>query len=102
MNKKFNRRYILIKYIENRLLETEVSINVTSTALTYAIDPFYNNGGFCLVLNWGDGSGDKSTTSGTLMTHTYASAGSYDIKIRANCYRLLFGHNTTYNAMVVG
>lgn len=28
-----------------------------------------------------------------MLTHTYASSGTYTIKIKANCYRIVFGDN---------
>lgn len=73
---------------------------ILGDSLTYGFAPYWNTGGYCKVVDWGDGSGEDATASGTVLTHTYAAAGTYTISIKADCYRCMFGNNSTYAALV--
>lgn len=67
-----------------------VKPGILGDSLTYGFTPYWNAGGYCKVVDWGDGSGEDATASGTKLTHTYAVAGTYTIRIKADCYRVRF------------
>lgn len=75
--------------------EVGVKPGILNSALTYGIHTTINNGGYLKVVDWGDGTSEDATASGTL-THTYAAAGTYTIRIKANCRGIRFGHKTSY------
>ena len=80
--------------------ELVVKPGILGDSLTYGFTPYWKTGGYCKVIDWGDGSGEDATASGTILTHTYAAAGTYTISIKADCYRCMFGNNSTYAALV--
>lgn len=65
-----------------------IDLNITSDNLTFGVTPYWNAGGWCNIVDWGDGSYQAATNSGTALTHTYAEAGTYKVKVRGNMYRL--------------
>lgn len=67
-----------------------LDLNITSENLRYGFQPYWNVGGWCHVLDWGDNSSTVVTSSGATTNHTYAAPGSYKVKIRANLYRAIF------------
>ena len=71
--------------------ELVVKPGILGDSLTYGFTPSWNAGGYCKVVDWGDGSNGDAVTSGALITHTYAAAGTYTILIKADCYRVHFG-----------
>lgn len=68
-----------------------LDLNITDDDLGFGIQPFWDTGGFCHVLDWGDGTYTAATNSGAQLIHTYAAAGSYKIKARGSVYRLRIG-----------
>lgn len=79
----------------------ELIVKPTADSLTYGFTPqFWVSTGYCEIVDWGDGTSTTVTTSGTMQTHTYATAGTYRIKIDAECYRVVFGNNATYAPLV--
>ena len=74
---------------------------ILGTSLTYGFNPYWYAGGYCKVLDWGDGASTDATTSRTILTHTYSSAGTYTIRIKANCFRIQFGGiDNLYSSLV--
>ena len=71
--------------------ELTVQPGILGDSLTYGFTPYWNTGGYCKVVDWGDGSNEDAVTSGALITHTYAVAGTYIIRIKTDCYRVHFG-----------
>ncbi len=71
--------------------ELVVKPGILGDSLTYGFTPYWNTGGYCKVVDWGDGSGEDATASGTTLKHTYAAAGTYTISIKADCYKISFG-----------
>lgn len=69
----------------------ELTINVSSNRMIYKFQPYWNTGGYCEVVDWGDGTSEAAVTSGTVLSHTYSEVGTYTIKIQADCYQCLFG-----------
>ena len=82
--------------------ELVVKPGILGNSLTYGFTPYWNAGGYCKVVDWGDGSNEDAVTSGALITHTYAAAGTYTILIKADCYRFQFGvvpnHELVYDS----
>ena len=82
--------------------EVVVKPGILGDSLTYGFTPYWNTGGYCKVVDWGDGSSKDATASGTKLTHTYAVAGTYTIRIKADCDSCMFGYGTyaplIYNA----
>ena len=68
--------------------------------MEYGFTPYWNTGGYCKVLDWGDGTSENAVTSGTVLSHTYSIAGTYKIKIVAECNRVIFGNQTKYASLV--
>ena len=68
--------------------------------MEYGFTPYWNTGGYCKVLDWGDGIAEDAVKSGTVLTHTYSVAGTYKIKIVADCWRLIFGNKPAYYPLV--
>lgn len=64
-----------------------IGILISENELRYGLTPRWNAGGYCNV-DWGDGTVQAATTSGTALTHTYAAPGEYTIRIRGDLYRL--------------
>lgn len=58
---------------------------------TYGFTPYWKTGGYCKVVDWGDGTSEDATASGTILTHSYTVGAAYTIRIKANCYRVQFG-----------
>lgn len=77
-----------------------VKPGILGDSLTYGFTPYWNTGGYCKVMDWGDGSSEDATASGTRLTHTYAAAGTYTIRIKADCYKCMFGYNGTYAPLI--
>jgi hypothetical protein len=77
-----------------------VKPGILGDSLTYGFTPYWNTGGYCKVVDWGDGSSKDATASGTKLTHTYAVAGTYTIRIKADCYRCMFGYKGTYAPLI--
>lgn len=73
---------------------------ILGDSLTYGFTPHWNAGGYCKVVDWGDGVAEDAVKSGTTLTHTYAASGTYTIRIKADCYRCMFGDNRTYTPLV--
>ena len=71
--------------------ELVVKPGILGDSLTYGFTPYWNAGGYCKVVDWGDGSNEDATASGTTLKHTYAAAGTYTISIKADCYKVDFG-----------
>ena len=80
--------------------ELVVKPGILGDSLTYGFTPYWKTGGYCKVVDWGDGSGEDATASGTVLTHTYAAAGTYTISIKADCYRCMFGYHGTYAPLI--
>lgn len=80
--------------------ELVVKPGILGNSTVYGFTPYWNTGGYCKVMNWGDGSSGDATASGTRLTHTYAAAGTYTIRIKANCYRCMFGYHGTYAPLI--
>lgn len=70
--------------------ELVVKPGILGDSLTYGFTPYWNTGGYCKVVDWGDGSSEDATASGTSLTHTYTAAGTYTIRIKADCYRYIY------------
>ena len=68
--------------------------------MTYGFTPYWNSGRYCRVLDWGDGTSEDAVTNGAVLTHTYSVAGTYEIKIVADCYKIIFGKNTAYSKLI--
>jgi len=68
-----------------------IDLNITADNLTFGVTPYWNAGGWCNIVDWGDGATQAATTSDTQLTHTYAAAGSYRVKVRGDMYRFLVG-----------
>ena len=79
--------------------ELVVKPGILGDSLTYGFTPSWNAGGYCKVVDWGDGSGEDAVTSDALITHTYAVAGTYTILIKAYCYKINFGVSP-YNTLL--
>lgn len=77
-----------------------VKPGILGSSLTYGFTPYWNTGGYCKVVDWGDGNGEDATAGGTRIIHTYAAAGTYTIRIKADCYRCMFGYNGTYAPLI--
>lgn len=80
--------------------ELVVKPGILGDSLTYGFTPYWNTGGYCKVVDWGDGASQDATASGTRLTHTYAAAGTYTIRIKADCYRCMFGYHGTYAPLI--
>ena len=72
---------------------------ILDNSLTYGFTPYWNAGGYCKVVDWGDGVAEDAVKSDTILKHTYAVAGTYTIRIKANCYQVKVG-NSGYVALV--
>lgn len=68
--------------------------------MEYGFTPYWNSGGYCKVLDWGDGIAEDAVTSGTVLSHTYSVAGTYKIKIVANCYKVNFAVSADYAKLI--
>ena len=68
--------------------------------MEYGFTPYWNEGGYCRVLDWGDGVAENAVTSRTVIKHTYTTAGTYRIKIIGDCWRVVFGQNPVYAELV--
>ena len=79
--------------------ELTVQPGILGDSLTYGFTPYWSAGGYCKVVDWGDGSNEGAVTSGALITHTYAVAGTYIIRIKADCYKINFGVSP-YNTLL--
>lgn len=73
---------------------------ILGDSLTYGFTPYWNTGGYCKVVDWGDGAPQDATASGTRLTHTYTVAGTYTIRIKADCYSCTFGYFGTYAPLI--
>lgn len=71
--------------------ELVVKPGILDSGLTYGFTPYWNAGGYCKVVDWGDGSNGDAITSGVWIMHAYTVAGTYTIRIKADCYRIQFG-----------
>ena len=80
--------------------ELVVKPGILGDSLTYGFTPYWKTGGYCKVVDWGDGASQDATASGTTLTHTYAAAGTYTISIKADCYRCRFGNSSTYAPLI--
>lgn len=58
---------------------------------SYGFTPYWKTGGYCKVVDWGDGTSEDATASGTMLAHQYAVDTAHTIRIKANCYRVTFG-----------
>lgn len=67
---------------------------ILGDSLTYGFTPYWwHTGGYCKVVDWGDGVAEDAVKSGTTLTHTYAASGTYTISIKADCHAFRFGFN---------
>lgn len=74
---------------------------ILGESLTYGFKPYWRSGGYCKIVDWGDGVSENAVSSGTTLTHTYSSPGIYKIQIEADCYRVQFGGiDTLYSSLV--
>ena len=73
---------------------------ILGASLTYGFTPYWRSGGYCKVIDWGDGTSEDAVTSQASISHTYSSAGTYKIKVEADCYKFYFGLNTTYAPLI--
>ena len=80
--------------------ELVVKPGILGSSTAYSFTPYWNTGGYCKVVDWGDGNGEDATASGTRIIHTYAAAGTYTIRIKANCSRCIFGRFGTHAPLV--
>lgn len=80
--------------------ELVVKPGILGNSLTYGFTPYCNTGGYCKVVDWGDGAPQDATASGTRLIHTYAASGTYTIRIKADCYRCMFGYHGIYAPLV--
>lgn len=72
---------------------------ILGTSLTYGFTPYFEDGGYCKVVDWGDGTSEEATANTTL-THIYAAAGTYIVRIKANCRGIRFGPQTSYAKII--
>ena len=68
--------------------------------MEYGFTPHWNEGGYCRVLDWGDGVAENAVTSGTVIKHTYTIAGTYKIKIVGDCWKVIFGKDASYAPLI--
>lgn len=68
-----------------------IDLNITSDNLQFGVQPYWNTGGYCKIVDWGDGTSTDATTSGTKLTHTYSAAGKYRVKVIGSMYRFRVG-----------
>lgn len=68
-----------------------IDLNITSSNLSFGVTPYWNTGGWCKIVDWGDGALEKAVTSGTQLVHTYAAEGTYRVKVQADVYRFRVG-----------
>lgn len=80
--------------------ELVVKPGILGDSLTYGFTPYWNTSGYCKVVDWGDGAPQDATASGTRLTHTYAAAGTYTIRIKADCYSCMLGYHGTYAPLI--
>ena len=80
--------------------ELVVKPGILGSSTAYSFTPYWNTGGYCKVVDWGDGNGEDATASGTRIIHTYAAAGTYTIRIKADCSRCIFGRFGTHAPLV--
>lgn len=64
--------------------EVVVKPGILASSLTYGFTPYFEDGGYCKVVDWGDGTSEDAPANTTL-THIYAAAGTYTVRIKANC-----------------
>ena len=76
-----------------------LTLNITDD-LTFSFIPSWNAGGYCYVADWGDGQSEYATTSGATLSHTYAAAGTYTVKIKGDMYKCQFGAGTTNSPLL--
>lgn len=74
---------------EKKYFELVVKPGILTSTMSFWFIPYWNSGGYCKV-DWGDGQKEDATKSGTKLNHTYAEAGTYTVKIKAECYRVNF------------
>ena len=79
--------------------ELVVKPGILASTMTYGFTPYWNSGGYCSV-DWGDGQKEDATISGTKLNHTYAVAGTYAIRIDADCYQVGFAGWDSYPIVV--
>lgn len=77
-----------------------VKPGILGTSLTYGFTPLWRAGGYCKVIDWGDGTSEDAVTNQASISHTYSSAGTYKIKVKADCYKFYFGLNTAYAPLI--
>lgn len=80
--------------------ELTVQPGILSDGMTYGFCPFWNTGGGCTIVDWGDGTGGEASVSGQTVTHTYQEAGIYTIRLMADCYRIRFGYESNYPGLI--
>lgn len=80
--------------------ELTVKPGILGSSTAYRFTPYWNTGGYCKVMDWGDGASQDATASGTSLSHAYAAAGTYTIRIKADCYRCMFGYNGVHAPLV--
>ena len=68
-----------------------IDLNITSDNLQFGVLPYWHTGGYCNIVDWGDGSYQAAINSGTALTHTYAEAGTYKVKVRGDMHRFRVG-----------
>ena len=76
-----------------------LTLNITND-LTFIFIPSWNAGGYCHVADWGDGQSEYAATSGATLSHTYAAAGTYTVKLEGDMYKCQFGAGTTNSPLL--
>lgn len=64
----------------------DLTVAVAADNLQYGVTSYYNAGGSCNI-DWGDGTTESSAATGAVMRHTYATAGTYIVRIAGDMYR---------------
>ena len=75
---------------EKKYFELIVKPGILASDMTYGVFSAFNDGGYCKV-DWGDGNKDEAVSTNITISHTYTVAGTYKVKIQANCSRINLG-----------
>ena len=76
-----------------------VKPGILGESLTYSFTEYKLTNGYCNV-DWGDGSYTETTDVQATLSHTYSAAGTYKIKIKADCYKFIFGQVSTVAPLI--
>ena len=76
----------------NPYFEVVVKPGILDPSLTFAIfTSLYITGGYCKVVDWGDGTSSETTKRGAI-THTYSQAGTYTVRIKGKMTGIRLGY----------